>query len=67
MKSLTFLLIFIGTIMVIIGYINQKNKLNYKTKIEYRYLPQSLYQQQIQTKNILKDFAGMFNDPSIKT
>lgn len=66
MKSISFLLLFCGVILIVIGYYrNISKKTNYKN-IEYRYLPESIYSQQIGSDNLMANFKKMFQDKSIK-
>ena len=67
MKSLSFLFLFIGTILFTIGY-NKSNILKQKkeTIIEYRFLPQSLYSEQISEQSITNKFKNMFEGNNIK-
>ena len=47
MKSIAFLLLLFGIIFIVIGYIRNEKKYEKKKIIEYRYIPYSLYSEQI--------------------
>ena len=60
MKLLILIIFIMACIFITIGY----NKSNLKcppTKIEYRYIPKSLYQIQFEEQNINELFDTMFN------
>ena len=67
MKSLSFLFLFIGTILFTIGY-NKTNIIREKKKsiIEYRFLPESLYSEQLSDKSLTNKFKNMFEGENIK-
>ena len=61
MKSIILLIFYIGSALVIIGYVKgQKNCL--PNKIEYRYIPQSFTQREINRLPIRAVFGKMFNN-----
>ena len=63
MKSLSLFLIMIGIVMVTVGYMNGKIKSIEKApKIEYRFVPRTLYDDQIKPTNINETFSKMFAD-----
>lgn len=52
MRSIIFLILFIGIILMVIGYTRkERNKEKQFTKIEYRYIPRNLYMEQLQGSN----------------
>ena len=52
MRSIIFLILFIGIILMVIGYTRkERNKEKHFTKIEYRYIPRNLYMEQLQGNN----------------
>jgi hypothetical protein len=53
----------LGIIFITIGYMNNKNKEN-KTEpqIEYRFVPRTLYDEQIENINVIDTYSKMFSD-----
>ena len=68
MKSLVLLLMVLGIMMMTIGY-HQKMQENYKTEkvIEYRYIPRSLFEEQVQPVNLQQSFYDMFRKDNVFT
>jgi hypothetical protein len=66
MKSLVLLLLVFGVMMVTIGY-HQKMQENFKKEkvIEYRYIPRSLFEEQIQPVNLQQSFYDMFEKNNV--
>ncbi len=66
MKSLVLLLIVIGIMMITIGY-HQQMQENFKKEkvIEYRYIPRSLYEEQMQPVNLQQSFSDMFKKDNV--
>lgn len=65
MKSIAFLLLLFGIIFIVIGYIRNENKIDKKKIIEYRYIPYSLYSEQINKQNLLNLYKNMFNKKDV--
>jgi len=63
MRLLLLMLLFIGTLMITVGYINQKHKCP-QCKVEYRYIPRTFEQDQDNPVRTSQLFADMFNEPS---
>lgn len=64
MKSIIIIIFIIGLIFLISGYI----KTNFKCpgpKIEYRYVPQTFYNEQITKTDLKKLYGSMFNQTSV--
>ena len=63
MKSLSFFFLIIGTILLTVGYMNKKNEKEnmIQNKIEYRFIPQSIYEEQMAYKDLIKLNESMFN------
>ena len=63
MKSIILLILIIGIVMVTIGYQKEliKNNANENTVIEYRFVPQTLYEEQFGKTNLQRSFKDMFN------
>ena len=62
MKSISFLLLTIGIVLITVGYmnkINQKKEL-LENRVEYRFIPQSIYEEQLQNKNLISLNSNMF-------
>ncbi len=66
MKSLVLLLMVIGIMMITIGY-HPKMQSNYKKEkiIEYRYIPRSLFEEQVQPVNLQQSFSDMFRKDNV--
>ncbi len=63
MKSLSLFVLMLGIIMVTVGYMDKKVKTAEKEKqIEYRFVPRSIYDEQIQPINLSDTFSTMFSD-----
>ena len=63
MKSLSLFVLMLGIIMVTVGYMDKKVKTTEKEKqIEYRFVPRSIYDEQIQPINLSDTFSTMFSD-----
>jgi hypothetical protein len=61
MKSIVMFFFVVGIVMLALGY--QKQLLTTsttKTIIEYRFIPRSLYEEQLQPINLAKSFNDMF-------
>jgi hypothetical protein len=63
MKSVILLILIIGIIMLTIGYQKEliKKNANENKVIEYRFIPQSLYEEQFGKTNMQRSFKDMFN------
>lgn len=61
MKSFLILLFIIGFYMIIVGYMKNYQKCPEPT-IEYRYVPRTFYEEQMQPNNIFQTFGAMFQD-----
>jgi hypothetical protein len=62
MKSLIILLFIIGIVMLSIGY--QKELLanaEVKERVEYRFIPRSIYEEQFGKQDLTRSFRDMFN------
>lgn len=67
MKSIILLLMVIGIVMITIGYqksLHEKME-NTKTVVEYRFIPRSLYEEQIQPVNLQQSFSDMFEKEDV--
>tara|TARA_Y100001970_G_C13605614_1_gene542361 strand:+ start:346 stop:564 length:219 start_codon:yes stop_codon:yes gene_type:complete len=67
MKSIVLLLLVIGIVMISTGYQKSlyQNMENLKTVIEYRFIPRSIYEEQIQPINIQQSFKDMFEKEDV--
>ena len=67
MKSIVLLLLVIGIVMISTGYQKSlyQNMENFKTVIEYRFIPRSIYEEQIQPINIQQSFKDMFEKEDV--
>ena len=53
----------IGVVFITIGYMKNKSQESEKsTKIEYRLVPKSIYDEQIENINVIKTYSDMFSD-----
>lgn len=63
MRELSLFIFIIGIIFLTVGYMNNKIEAQTtKTKIEYRIVPKSIYDEQIEPSNVLDTFSKMFSD-----
>ncbi len=66
MKSIVLLLLVLGVMMITTGYHQKLQQTFQKEKvIEYRYIPRSLFEEQIQPVNLQQSFADMFKKDDI--
>ena len=67
MKSIVLLLLVIGIVMISTGYQKSlyQNMENLKTVIEYRFIPRSIYEEQIKPINIQQSFKDMFEKEDV--
>ena len=62
MKPIAIFLLFIGSIMIIQGYYNNKSVCK-KDKVVIKYIPRSVYEEQLKPAESLQTFyKGMFED-----
>jgi hypothetical protein len=62
MKPIAIFLLFIGSIMIIQGYYNNKSVCK-KDKVVIKYIPRSVYEEQLKPEESLQTFyKGMFED-----
>jgi hypothetical protein len=62
MKSLVILLFIIGVVMLSLGY--QKELLSnaeIKERVEYRFIPRSIYEEQFGKQDLTRSFRDMFD------
>jgi hypothetical protein len=67
MKALLILMLFVGMALVIHGIYEEKlQEQRGNVKIEYRFLPRTLYEEQLgkQSANLTTTFNNMFNEDS---
>lgn len=66
MKSIILLLLVLGVMMITTGY-HQKMQDNFKQEkiIEYRYIPRSLFEEQIEPVNLQQSFYDMFQKNNV--
>ena len=63
MQALSFFFLMIGIIFITIGYVEHKAQGQYKeNKIEYRFVPRSIYDEQIESINVTDVQSEMFAD-----
>lgn len=62
MKAIAIFLLFIGSIMIIQGYYNNKSVCK-KDKVMVKYIPRSIYEEQLKPEESLQTFyKSMFED-----
>ena len=62
MKPIAIFLLFIGSLMIIQGYYNNKSVCK-KDRVIVKYIPRSVYEEQLKPEESLKTFyKGMFED-----
>ena len=66
MKSIVLFLFVIGVILLTTGYQKQMLKTHeVEQRIEYRFIPRSIYEEQLGQPNVSQSFADMFEKPDI--
>jgi hypothetical protein len=63
MKSIIFLCLFIGLTFMIIGYV-KTNATCPPPQIQYRYIPRTILDEQMNPEPVMSVFANMFEKPS---
>lgn len=61
MKAISVFLLFLGMFMVVQGYYQQKTTCP-PPKVEVKYIPKTLYDEQLNEPTVAKHFKGMFED-----
>lgn len=65
MKSVIFFLFFVGMILIIHGIYDQKYaELKNKTRVEYRFIPRTYYEEQLSNSTVASQFKNMFDKES---
>lgn len=68
MKSLVLLVFVIGIVMIAIGYQKQiMTAAPIKTVVEYRFIPRSIYEEQMAPANLENSFSDMFEKEDVFT
>lgn len=63
MQSLSLLILILGIVFITVGYMDNKVKENKPEKvIEYRFVPRSIYDEQIKPTDLNDTFSTMFSD-----
>lgn len=63
MQSLSLLVLILGIVFITVGYMDNKVKENKPEKvIEYRFVPRSIYDEQIKPTDLNDTFSTMFSD-----
>ena len=63
MKSLSLLVLVLGIVFITVGYMDNKvAKHKSEKKIEYRFVPRSIYDEQIKPTDLNDTFSSMFSD-----
>jgi len=67
MKAFAIFLLFIGTILIVQGYYSKKNNSYQKEKIIIKYIPRSIYEEQMKPEESLENYyKGMFQNIILK-
>lgn len=61
MKAISVFLLFVGMFLVVQGYYSQKVACP-KPKVQIKYIPKTLYDEQLSEPTVEKHFKGMFED-----
>lgn len=61
MKAISVFLLFVGMFLVVQGYYANATKCP-EPKVEVKYIPRTLYEEQLQEPTVAKQFKGMFED-----
>tara|TARA_Y100001970_G_scaffold292321_1_gene433148 strand:- start:2225 stop:2431 length:207 start_codon:yes stop_codon:yes gene_type:complete len=61
MKSISLILLFLGSLMLVAGLTEQRVKKR-KNKIIYKYLPKSIYDTQFETYDFKKSMPAIFDE-----
>jgi len=63
MKAIAVFFLFLGMFMIVQGYYSQPNTNNCPApKVEVKYIPRSLYDEQLSEPTVAKHFKSMFDD-----
>uniref|UniRef100_A0A6C0J9B6 Uncharacterized protein n=1 Tax=viral metagenome TaxID=1070528 RepID=A0A6C0J9B6_9ZZZZ len=63
MRSLSFFFFMLGIIFITIGYMNNKLEEKHSApKIEYRFVPRTIYDDQIESIDVNNTYSDMFSD-----
>jgi len=61
MKGLSLFILILGIIFITIGYMENKIELKeIKKEIEYRIIPSNLYDEQIESKDLISIYSNLF-------
>lgn len=63
LKSLSFLLLFAGTILITMGYSKQQGDI--PPKVEYRHIPRSFEEEQVSVPPLLSIYGNMFGGSNV--
>lgn len=63
MKAIILIIFIIGIVLITTGYHKNQNK-NQPTKIEYRYIPRTFYEEQLNNVDLKKLYSDMFDKKS---
>ena len=66
MKSLSFFFLMIGIIFITVGYTESKCSNNSQKEIEYRYVPRTIYDEQISEGSVSEINSNIFNETDPK-
>lgn len=67
MKAIAIFLLFIGTILIVQGYYSKKSNIVEKEKVIVKYIPRSIYEEQMSPQESLETYyKGMFENIILK-
>ena len=66
MREISLFVLIIGIIFITVGYMENKikNMNGNEKEIEYRFVPKSIYDEQIEPSSVLDTFSKMFSETS---
>lgn len=64
MRSVSLLILIIGLLLIVIGYMEQKQYCG-EPKVEYRYIPRNFYEEQNAEIDLKNMYNNMFNGNSV--
>jgi hypothetical protein len=67
MKAIAIFILFIGTILIVQGYYSKISKICDKEKVIIKYIPRSVYEEQMNPEESLESYyKGMFDNIILK-
>ena len=60
MKELSLFILILGIIFITIGYMENKHLKQTEKEVEYRIVPSNLYEEQIESKDLVSLYSNLF-------